>query len=64
MFEYRLAREVHAAFSQHNVRYLFLGKSAAILLGFPDTTQDADLFPLNTLDNGKAIVAALRSLGL
>ena len=63
MFEYRLAREVHEAFSQHGVRYLFLGKSGAILLGFPDTTQDADLFPLKSPENGKAIVAALRGLG-
>ena len=63
MFEYRLARDVHAAFSQQGVRYLFLGKSGAILLGFPDTTQDADLFPLNSPENGRAIVIALRNLG-
>ena len=29
------------------MRYLFLGKSGAILLGFPDTTQDADVFVEN-----------------
>lgn len=44
-FEYRQAEEIRDAFSQHKVRYLFLGKSGAILLGFPDTTQDADVFP-------------------
>jgi hypothetical protein len=39
-FEYRQAQEIRDAFTRHGVRYLFLGKSGAILLGFPDTTQD------------------------
>jgi hypothetical protein len=43
-FDYAQAEEIRDAFSRHGVRYLFLGKSGAILLGFPDTTQDADLF--------------------
>jgi hypothetical protein len=63
VFEYRLAREVHEAFSRHGVRYLFLGKSGAILLGFPDTTQDADLFPQRSPENGSALIAALGQLG-
>ena len=62
MFEYRLAREVHDAFARHGVRYLFIGKSGAILLGFPDTTQDADLFPAKSESNGRALVAALGEL--
>src|SRR5262245_17248758 len=62
-FEYRQAEEIRDAFLRHQVRYLFLGKSGAILLGFPDTTQDADLFVERSPDNGKAIVAALRELG-
>jgi hypothetical protein len=45
------------------VRYLFIGKSGAILLGFPDTTQDADLFVEKERDNCLAIVEALRELG-
>jgi len=49
--------------SRHGVRYLFIGKSGAILLGFPDTTQDADLFVEKSADNGKALVAALSELG-
>jgi hypothetical protein len=61
-FEYRQAEEVRDAFARHGVRYLFIGKSAAILLGFPDTTQDADLFPAKSEDNGKALVAALKDL--
>src|SRR5262249_39330500 len=48
--------------AKHGVRYLFLGKSAAILLGFPDTTQDVHLFPNKSPANGKAIVTALREL--
>jgi hypothetical protein len=42
-FEYRQAQEVRDVLARHSVRYLFIGKSGAILLGFPDTTQDADL---------------------
>jgi len=44
-FEYRQAQEIRDAFSRRGCRYLFIGKSGAILLGFPDTTQDADLKP-------------------
>ena len=43
-FEYRQAEEIRDTFGRHGVRYLFIGKYGAILLGFPDTTQDADLF--------------------
>lgn len=62
-FEYRQAEEIRETFARHGVRYLFIGKSAAILLGFPDTTQDADLFVAKEPDNCVAIVAALRELG-
>jgi len=62
-FEYRQAEEIRDVFSQHGVRYLFLGKSGAILLGFPDTTQDADLFPEKSPENGQRLVSALRALG-
>ncbi len=62
-FEYRQAEEIRDTFARHGVRYLFIGKSGAILLGFPDTTQDADLFVERSRDNGRAIVGALRELG-
>jgi hypothetical protein len=62
-FEYRQAEEVRTAFEAYGVRYLFIGKSGAILLGFPDTTQDADLFVENSAENGQALVRALRDLG-
>ena len=62
-FEYRQAEEIRDAFARHECRYLFIGKSGAILLGFPDTTQDADLFAKKSPENGRALVVALRELG-
>src|SRR5713226_1124216 len=62
-FEYRQAQEIRDAFGRHGVRYLFIGKSGAILLGFPDTTQDADVFVDRSPENGRAAVMALRELG-
>ena len=62
-FEYAQAEEVRDSFARHGVRYLFIGKSGAILLGYPDTTQDADLFLEKTEANGAAVVDALRQLG-
>ena len=62
-FEYRQAQEIASIFSKHGVRYLFLGKSGAIILGYPDTTQDADLFVEKTRENGQALVLALCELG-
>lgn len=44
--------EIRDCFTRHGVRYL-IGKSGAILLGFPDTTQDADLFVDKTPANGE-----------
>jgi hypothetical protein len=62
-FEYAQAEEIRDAFARHGVRYLFIGKSGAILLGYPDTTQDADIFLEKTGANGAAAVGALRGLG-
>jgi len=62
-FEYRQAQEIRDCFQRHGIRYLFLGKSGAILLGFPDTTQDADIFVEKTTNNCAAVVPALRELG-
>jgi hypothetical protein len=57
------AEEIARAFNKAGVEYLFLGKSGAILLGFPGTTQDVDIFPARTPENGRRIAAALRKLG-
>jgi hypothetical protein len=62
-FEYRQAEEIRDCFTSHGVRYLFLGKSGAILLGFPDTTQDADLFVERSEKNCRALAASLGELG-
>lgn len=62
-FEYRQAEEIRDALARHGVRYLFLGKSGAILLGFPDTTQDADIFVEKEAQNCRALVIALGELG-
>jgi len=62
-FEYRQAEEIRDALVAHDVRYLFIGKSGAILLGYPDTTQDADLFVDRSEENGARLVTALRDLG-
>ena len=62
-FEYRQAQEIRDGFQRHAIRYLFLGNSGAILLGFPDTTQDAHLFVEKAPENCAALVLALRELG-
>jgi hypothetical protein len=62
-FEYRQAEEIRDAFARQGARYLFIGKSGAVLLGFPDTTQDADVFVDRSPHNGAAVVSALRELG-
>ena len=62
-FDYRQALEIRDAFARHGVAYLFIGKSGAILLGYPDTTQDADVFVDKSPENGRAVVGALRALG-
>jgi hypothetical protein len=61
--EYTQAEEIRDVFARNGVRYLFIGKSGAILLGFPDTTQDADLFLEKSAENGVRAVDALRELG-
>ena len=63
VFDYRQAEEIRDAFKRTGVRYLFIGKSGAILLGFPDTTQDSDVFVDRSPANGRAIVEALGDLG-
>jgi len=62
-FEFKNAQEIGRIFAQRGVRYLFFGKSGAILLGFSDTTQDVDLFPDKGIENCRKLVAALLELG-
>jgi hypothetical protein len=62
-FDYAQAEEIKVAFARHGVRYLFIGKSGAVLLGYPDTTQDADLFVEKSEENGRRCAAGVRDLG-
>lgn len=62
-FEYAQAEEIRDAFDRYGVRYLFIGNSGAILLGFPDTTQTAHVFVDKAPGNCAALVNALRELG-
>ncbi len=57
------AQEIARAFLEEEVDYLFIGKSGAILLGFPGTTQDVDVFPARSPENGRRIVLGLRKVG-
>jgi hypothetical protein len=57
------ARIIADAFERQGVEYLFIGKGGAILLGYPAATQDVDLFPRKSPDNGRRIVAALGEIG-
>ncbi len=62
-FEYNNAEDVRSVFERHGVKYLFFGKSGAILLGYSDTTQDVDLFVDKHTANCEKLVAALLELG-
>jgi hypothetical protein len=56
------AEEIARAFAAEGVEYLFIGKSGAILLGYPGATQDVDIFPARSSENGRRIVAALKKI--
>lgn len=57
------AEELAAAFARERVDYLFIGKSGAILLGYPDTTQDVDVFLPRSGENASRVLRALTALG-
>jgi len=50
-------------FSKYGVEYIFIGKGAAILYGYPGTTQDIDIFPKKSEENCVKIINALKELG-
>ena len=57
------AVEVAAEFGRHHIDYLFIGKSGAILLGYPAVTQDVDLFLPKDRANAERVLKALSALG-
>ena len=61
-FQLQQAVEVAEVFAKHKVEFMFIGKSGAIILGFPAATQDVHLFPEKSVENGKRLVDALREL--
>ena len=61
-FNYSQAERTNAILNKHRVRFVFFGKSGAILLGFSDTTQDVDIFPSKERQNCKRLIAALSEL--
>jgi len=62
-FEFKNAQELGRVFETHGVRYLFFGKSGAILLGYSDTTQDVDLYIEKRRENCERVAAGLLELG-
>jgi hypothetical protein len=63
-FRVAIATDLGRALAAHGADYLFIGKSGAIVLGFPGTTLDVDIFAARNPENGRRIVAALRSIGI
>ena len=63
IFEFRNARELGEALARHGVKYLFFGKSGAILLGYSDTTQDVDLYVDKDRENCAQLVDSLLEVG-
>jgi hypothetical protein len=63
LFEFRNAEELGRVFRNFGVKYLFFGKSGAILLGYSDTTQDVDLYVEKQTANCERLPAALVDLG-
>ena len=61
-FQLQQAVEVAEVFAKHSVEFLFIGKSGAIILGYPAATQDVDIFPEKSVENGQRLVTALREL--
>ena len=55
--------KLNEALARKDVAYLFIGKGAAVLHGFPDTTQDVDIFPRRDTRNAHALIEALTELG-
>jgi len=61
-FQLQQAVEVAEVFAKHKVEFMFIGKSGAIILGYPSATQDVDIFPEKSVENGLKLVTALREL--
>jgi len=56
-------KQLARVFKKNHVEYLFIGKSGAVLYGYPGTTQDIDIFPKKGKANCQNIINALKELG-
>lgn len=63
VFDARSLERLTKIFAKNEVSYLIIGKSGAIIYGFPDTTQDIDVFPEKTAENGQRLARSMRELG-
>jgi hypothetical protein len=63
VFSYQQGELLAEVFNRWGVEYLFIGKSGAIFYGFPETTQDADIFPAKNPENGRRLISALKEMG-
>lgn len=54
---------VRDVLGRHQAEYMFIGRGAAIIQGFSDTTQDIDIYPLNDPGNNRKLCEALREIG-
>jgi hypothetical protein len=61
-FDYKQAEEIRDRCRERQVQYLFMGASGAILLGYCDTRQDAEVFVEKSAANCEKLVLALRDL--
>ena len=57
------AEELAAAFTREGVDLSLHRRERAILLGYPETTQDIDIFLPRSRENAERVLRALRSLG-
>ncbi len=57
-------RDLYASFACHNVKYLVIGRVAAVMHGVPSTTFDLDILIAGTPNNAQAMLEALRDVGM
>jgi hypothetical protein len=62
-FDISQAEALTTAFEHESVDFLFIGKGAAIIMGYPSATLDVDLFLPKSPENGQKVVRALKKLG-
>ncbi len=54
---------VRDIFNKNNVEYMIIGRGAAIIQGYSDTTQDIDIYPNNDVKNKTKLLKSLIELG-